>query len=567
MTVYTIYSGTNDGHISSGPSTTYSVVRAGTNLSATTSGTALVTGQNFAGRTNYIAFEGFVSFDTSSVSGTITSASLTLTPSSVYGPSYYILAKIYDWGTTVTTADWVAGASLSSYTDYGSVNITSTSTSARTFSDVNGGFGPQINTSGETRILLVSQDQQTGSAPTGVEYVQWYSAEQSGTTNDPVLSVVTSTAWSGSALLGNIGVLTADSLVYSPQYGSAVFGGSVSLVSVFDYYTYASATALLEGNGVFISSEDIDVQSGEVLSGYGSFDFNLIQFHADYARLRGGAFVAASSFVVEVDWPTFSGMGTLAVSANTASYLDNVVIQCSGSGLLSKAILWQAAVSKWWKVTGAVDVSAKLVVAVGQTLSNISTLHFGLYRPDEFMNLVPTFNVYSGTIQESGNSRIVIGRVFHDEPHSPIAVLDFYENEPDIIETVCTNHENAHIDVRLEGYSVVGRFSGGYGSSEYIGISYPLILAKKESAVFLTISDDVLNAVKKLDESAAVASEVDKVLQEKVVAAQEQITVLNNTVTLLQAQLDHVLQLVKLYPYGEAVFNVSTQLVAAADVV
>lgn len=189
MPTITVYAdaGSNDGYISSNNGT-YSTARSGGTLTADTSATTAYIGQN----TGYYCYESFFSFDTSFVGFASSVSSVTF---SLYGQSdlsftdFTIEARISDWGTGLTTADWVAGASLSALTSVATFATSSTfSTSAyNAFSNV--AFPANINKSGSTRIICYSSRQSGNNTPSSFEYVIAYSADQTGTSNDPKLSI------------------------------------------------------------------------------------------------------------------------------------------------------------------------------------------------------------------------------------------------------------------------------------------------------------------------------------------------------------------------------------------
>lgn len=186
MPTYTFYSDTTDGHILS-TNGTYSTARSGGTLTADTSGTIAIVGQS----NNYSCWEAFLQFDTTFINFASTISSATL---SMYGYTSWLTnhftveARSYDWGTALTTADWVAGASLSALTSLATFATTGFSTSAyNDFTDV--ALPANINKSGSTRIICYSSRHSGNNTPTSGEYVQFYMSDQADTTNDPKLTV------------------------------------------------------------------------------------------------------------------------------------------------------------------------------------------------------------------------------------------------------------------------------------------------------------------------------------------------------------------------------------------
>lgn len=195
MTTLTVFGDTADGAVESSDAT-YSTMRSGSGLSAFTVTTTWIVGQ----QTGYVGDQIFLAFDTSPLGAgaTITSAVLSLYGSeNASATDFDVQARLLDWGTTVTTADWVAGASLSGLTLLGSFNTSAYSLEAyNAFSDT--AMTANINKTGFTRMVIASSRLSNGDVPTGNEYVGFYLANEAGTTKDPKL-VITYTTPAGGA--------------------------------------------------------------------------------------------------------------------------------------------------------------------------------------------------------------------------------------------------------------------------------------------------------------------------------------------------------------------------------
>jgi len=148
----------------------------------------------YCGTWAYVPYvwETFLGFDTSSIpdGDTVSAAVLRVTS---YADSsttdFDIQARLRDWGTTVTTADWVAGADLSGLTLLGSY-ATSSGFTANTGYDLSDtAMAANVNKTGSTRMLLCSSRTTNNNAPTTPEYVGTYSSDYTGTTRDPKLTV------------------------------------------------------------------------------------------------------------------------------------------------------------------------------------------------------------------------------------------------------------------------------------------------------------------------------------------------------------------------------------------
>lgn len=192
MATYTIYSDTADGYLESFDAT-YATARAGSgSINVDTTSTSIYVGQ-LSG--TYYCIESFVSFDTSSVVGVVSSATLSL-----YGKDdgsatdFTMTAATRDWGATLTTGDFVAGASLSGLTTVATFATSGFSIAGYNVFTSTGSFLSAINIGGTTRLIVYSSRHSGNNTPTGNEYVGCYSADQTGTTNDPRLVVVAAPA-------------------------------------------------------------------------------------------------------------------------------------------------------------------------------------------------------------------------------------------------------------------------------------------------------------------------------------------------------------------------------------
>jgi hypothetical protein len=198
MSTLIVYADLADGFIdsSSGMGGTYATSRNGTfSLTANSSGVNLPVGQyNYdvfeSDPVTYFVDEGFLSFDTSSIGSgaTVTAAVLRVTSAGSGPPDSRIEARLHDWGTSLTTADWVAGASLSGKTLLAYVSANFVYQTGYDFTDV--ALPANVNKTGSTRLLLCEKNtvDNVSSNYTAVELYA-YSSDQSGTTYDPKLTV------------------------------------------------------------------------------------------------------------------------------------------------------------------------------------------------------------------------------------------------------------------------------------------------------------------------------------------------------------------------------------------
>lgn len=192
-----IYSDPSDDY-AYGHSTTYATARS-TGAAIGGSGAWFHAGQRFV-TPDYDCFEAFLGFDTSLVSAP-TSALLSLVEFA--GPpdtNLVVEARLYDFGTSVTIGDFVAGASLGAQTllaTYDTVNGWGNSNVRHEFTDV--AMVANLNLAGFTRMMLSSDRHRLGTTPVDIEYIQASSANQTGTTSDPKLTIDNDTGDPGSA--------------------------------------------------------------------------------------------------------------------------------------------------------------------------------------------------------------------------------------------------------------------------------------------------------------------------------------------------------------------------------
>lgn len=201
MSTLVVYADAADGTIQSGGDfDSYASARAGTGgvLQANTAATDHEVGQYYAnsGDPDFIdtnsVFESFESFDTSSVGSgsTVSSAVLRLTSSADYSVTDFTLqARLHDWGASLTTADFVAGASLSGLTLLAHYATSGGFTANTAYDLADDAFAANVSKTASTRILLCSSRTVSGTAPSGQESVLYRSADYTGTTNDPRLTV------------------------------------------------------------------------------------------------------------------------------------------------------------------------------------------------------------------------------------------------------------------------------------------------------------------------------------------------------------------------------------------
>ena len=186
-TVLTVYAdATNAGRVY-GADATYATARSTAGASSVDG----LVGQVFVGAT-YYCDELFLEFDTSAIpdGAVITSAVLSLYgKTNEAGTAFNVIAAIRDYGTTLETGDYVAGASLSGLTTVASFASSGFTTSGyNDFADV--ALPANVDKTGVTRLILYSDRQAAGTAPSGFERLEFFLSNEAGTFRDPQLVVV-----------------------------------------------------------------------------------------------------------------------------------------------------------------------------------------------------------------------------------------------------------------------------------------------------------------------------------------------------------------------------------------
>ncbi|WP_062434996.1 hypothetical protein [Herbidospora daliensis] len=194
-TVTTVFADTGDGTIDSS-NATYSTARSGSNLAATTSNTDLFIGQGEFGGEYYIS-EGFLSFDTSAIPDTdnVTAIALALWQLSDESTTDFTLeARQSAWTSGgLTTADWVAGASLGSLTLLASINTSGIGADGayKTLTSETALLSATNLKTGTVAMLLCSSRHRGNNTPSAgtSEAIGVASANDTGTTHDPKLTI------------------------------------------------------------------------------------------------------------------------------------------------------------------------------------------------------------------------------------------------------------------------------------------------------------------------------------------------------------------------------------------
>lgn len=157
----------NSGRVTSAD-TVYATARSGAGTLATTSN-FVSGGQDLVGST-YTVFEGFLEFDTSAIpaAAEILSAVISIDVNSGYaGPAQNAEIRVNDYGSSLTTADFVPGANLSSLTLVATLASTSWPNSGLVAFTSQSAMLTSITQGGKSRFIFESSRLVAGTVPSG----------------------------------------------------------------------------------------------------------------------------------------------------------------------------------------------------------------------------------------------------------------------------------------------------------------------------------------------------------------------------------------------------------------
>ena len=196
MTTYTIFADVSNCYLESGSlSDSYADANAGTGdyLDVIDDVGSLYSGQVYDGDSIYAIYLTYLSFITSVVVGTISSAILSLyLREDRSGTDFTAQARQYNWGASGDTGDWRTSTQLGSTTLLATLASSGIGAAEayKSFTDV--AMIANVNQAGTTYMLVCSSRQ--GTTPTGEEWLEFYSSDTAGTTKDPKLVVDASAA-------------------------------------------------------------------------------------------------------------------------------------------------------------------------------------------------------------------------------------------------------------------------------------------------------------------------------------------------------------------------------------
>lgn len=223
MTVYTVYADTNDHHVIS-QNATYATARSGGGTKTDfPANTTVNMAQTLSGGT-YSCTEYFLSFDTSAIPA--------VTPAAVFldvytqviqtAPTQVIDFAEFAW--TGGTADYIAGASLSASPQF-SRTFTGADSSAYKTTTTN---PSDIARDAAYKLVCYTRNLRASTAPTDATGITLYTANFSGTANDPRIRVAIATPYT---LAMDTGAFTLAGQAASLRYGrkTAASAGSFAM--------------------------------------------------------------------------------------------------------------------------------------------------------------------------------------------------------------------------------------------------------------------------------------------------------------------------------------------------
>lgn len=265
MTVTTVFASTADGDIMSQNANYTTAANGSVFTLPVASVNELWVGQFLFGGV-YSCYESFVSFDLSVLGTNQTVASAVMSTWLITDNSsvdFYAIALFYDWGATVTSADWQNLASLASLGTWWTTLQTSgigATGAYKSWSDTTDIRALVTLFRGSTMPLLLAQQyQQAGWAPTGPQYLTFSSADVAGTTQDPKITIT-----HNALLIAHTGTIGSEVGFASPMTSVPLLNATGALGTVVGL---ASPVAFIHGGGRADSSIKVEWD----LDGNGSY--------------------------------------------------------------------------------------------------------------------------------------------------------------------------------------------------------------------------------------------------------------------------------------------------------
>lgn len=194
MATYTLYGDPLDGDIYqvSGSYATARTAYPGT-LNSGNTATFAAAGQDFTGG-QYWIYQACIGFDTSSVTGTITSATLDLyIHNDQSTTNFTIEARSADWGAAVAGNDYLISTDIASFSLRASLATSGVTAGQYNTFTSDSSFPGSIGSS--VKLYILSDRNRTATTPTGAEYIGFRTGDMTPqATYAPRLTIVTTNA-------------------------------------------------------------------------------------------------------------------------------------------------------------------------------------------------------------------------------------------------------------------------------------------------------------------------------------------------------------------------------------
>lgn len=346
MATLTVYAAAGDGTLQSF-NATYSTARAGSGVSLI-GGSTLTVGQS----TGFSVYQSGLPFDTSAVgaSATVSAAVLETYLNSDDSTTDFILrARDYAFG-TYTAADFVAGTNLASTgslrasLDTNGIGATG---QYKTWTDA--AMAAAINKTGMTELVLYSSRQEGNNQPSTNEMVALRSADSTGTTTDPKLTITYTNAV-------NVDVALTPVVVALTPAAPTVAGNAAPSPAPVALTASPVAPTVLPGVGVVPAPVVVRLAPGKNLIANAGFETDTAGWAAAFGAPFSRVTTAAHSGVASVE--VVGGAGNQGI---TTGY--TIVVRPSTTYTLSAWVRDDAA-----GIVLQVDRATAAVTYIGTTI-------------------------------------------------------------------------------------------------------------------------------------------------------------------------------------------------------
>lgn len=374
MATLVVYADTADGELRCN-STVYADARSGAgSFTSSTTGITARVGQNLFGG-DYRVYELFFGFDASAIgdTDTINDADLDFWGTSdLSDTDFTIEARASDWGGSLTSADWVAGADLGALTLLADLSTASFSTGAyNTLTPSGANLTSWVSLTGVSYLLLCSDRTGANTAPTGNEQVLVNTANANGTTNDPKLTVdytpsstpatvnaVAATATAAAVAPASVGVsvsveattATVTATATAPSVtAAATVAGAVAAATAEAPVPVATVTVTVQAVAATATATAI---SGAAIGGGYTVAGATATASAEALAPSAANAVGAATATASAEALAPAASGGVGVSATTATATATALVPSVWDGTLSYTRLLRPAVARRERTLG-----------------------------------------------------------------------------------------------------------------------------------------------------------------------------------------------------------------------